>query len=169
MGMDKGRYLELFREREDVVLRNMEEVGKIGDERERSKMYEKSNIPFYMILTQHMMVTLPVKGRLDYHRREPDSWTPETRLSINQQTNDLLYYGDVSPFESSPYGVNILINSRILKSSRPSELRSMIGIEMEQIKWELDVITSNAPVAKDFIDRLNTMHGIVCEERIKRA
>jgi hypothetical protein len=160
--MDSERYLELIRAKEDELIHAMSQLGERSAVERRSidEAYRKLELPDCVVLTPHMMVSLPRSGRLKLHRDEPDSWTVDTGLapiSSDPRERSILYYNDVSSYKESPFGMKIALNSY-----GGDDPITALG----RMNDEVEAIYSNTPVARGFLERINSVHNELCAPNI---
>ncbi len=168
--MDRDRYLELVREREDELIQAMERVGETVDRRDIIESYGKLKIPDCVIITPYLKVSLPRSGSLHLHRDESDSWTQSTGMESNYSGStkgSILYHRDVDTYEESQFAVSVTLNARNLRGENEESLKSSIDELVAKVTEQLFAITSNMPLAQKFIDRMNAVHNKVCAPNIE--
>ena len=164
--MNKDMYLDLVRKKEDKNIQTMENI-KREDMRDLPDIYSRLRIPDCTIITPHLMVSLPRRGILHWHRREPDSWTKHTAFaSQNGSNGSILNYREADTYQESPYAVNITLNSHDLRAENEANLKSVSDALIEKITEQLSAINFYMPLAEESISRINAVHNTICEKNI---
>ncbi|MBU1198274.1 MAG: hypothetical protein KKF46_05135 [Nanoarchaeota archaeon] len=168
--MDRERYLEIIREKEDKIINRVEGIENVGERRDVGESYERLTFPDCVILTPNIMVGLPRSGRLHLHRDELDSWIKSTRLSINYSGStkgSILYHQDMDTYDESPFGVSVKLNAKVLNASDVKEFDSKRQYLIERISKELIAVNSNMALAEEYVARLNAIHNKICAPNIE--
>lgn len=166
--MDRGRYLELVREREDALIQAMEQAGKTG--KNMDEVYRELKIPDCVIVTQYLKVSLPRSGRLHLHRDEPDSWAEKTNMRANYSSStkgSILHYQNIATHEESPFTVNVTLNAKDLIDSELERLKSSGDKLVAKVTEQLSAVTSSIYLAQEFINKINATHNKVCARDIE--
>ena len=154
--MNRERYLELLRNAEEGIIQNIKDLDKIEDKQRISGAYEKLLFPDRMIMTPHILVSLPRYGYLHLHREEPDSWTRMTSLE-----GGILHYSELRIHDESPFGINIKLNAKTQRTI--SEAKETL----KKMDEEVDAVKSNMAIAETFISRINEVHNKICAKDIE--
>ncbi len=168
--MDRNRYLELVRGREDALIQAMEQVGETGESRGTYKVYRDLKVPDCAIVTPYLKVSLPRGGRLHLFRDESDSWTEETRMESHYSEStkgSILYHLDVNTSEESPFAINVTLNAKDLLDANVECLKSSGDKLVVKVSEQLSAVTSSIHIAQEFIDRMNAAHNKACAQNIE--
>ncbi len=155
--MGRDRYLELMRKKENKILQDMESLAETKDN--VNDRYQRLTFPDCVILTPYMFVSLPRRGRLDFHRHELDAWKQDTTLKIS--------YSGSSTYDESPFAMHITLNAQYLKIKDAEKLIMTKDKVLEHISKELSAVKSNMELAEKFIARINEVHNKVSAKDIK--
>lgn len=149
--MDRGRYLELLRAKEDELVASLEASLQATERGAIRDRYTRQRLPESYCITPNLRVCLPRKSRIHLHRAEPDSWSGSTIIESN--------FYDVDTFEESPYGMTLGINAVRLNGDG---LSGKIAGYAERLEKELADVRAKVPHARAIVDRLNDVHNRVC-------
>jgi hypothetical protein len=167
--MDRERYLELVREREDGLIQAIELAGKSTDRGSMDESYRGLKLPDCVIITPYLKVSLPRSGRLHLHRSEADSWTSRTEMDLNYSGStkgSILRHEDVNTYGESPFAVNLTLNAINLQEKNEEGFKSRGEDLVAVITKQLSAVTSSMPIAGKFIERMNAVHHEVCARNL---
>jgi hypothetical protein len=175
--MCREDYLTLVRGQEKKAAEELEALAenaaKIDDRERATKMYERllKNSPDCIVLTQNMLVSLPRRGVLQLHRDEPDSWTMQTRLEENWNSHGhggILHYRDVNTYDENLFAVNIVMNSREMRTATKESMSEARTKILQAQSKELDAVLASMEAVERYLGRLNRVHNIACAENLER-
>lgn len=168
--MDRKRYLELIRDKEDKILNQIECIGDISEKDDIYDSYDKLTFPDCVILTPNILVSLPRGGIFNiednYDTNKPEFWTQKTKLSIkygDYTKGSILNQGDVKPFKESPYEISVKLNAQVLNFPDGKGFGSMSQELLERITKEIAAVNSNMKSAKEFVAKMNAIHNKACD------
>jgi hypothetical protein len=161
--MDRERYLELMRETEDNILNNLALLKLIEDDEHQSDMYRIAILPDCLIMTEHMLVTLPRPGGLKDRGHWTTAWKSETRLETNN-LRSVLEYSPINIYNIDghiPFNLNVVSKSQRLSAADARTLNSLKEETAKETNLQLNAVMSNMKAAEQFIARMNDIHGFV--------
>lgn len=163
--MDRNRYLELIREKEDKLIQAIEQMGETRSRRDISESYKQIKIPDGVIVTPYMIISLPRRGRLHSDTDRPDSWTLNTRLDgkegFQEHYGSILHHRVPSTYNESPFKVSVTLNAHNLENVDAGDKL------LERIGAELNAVKSNIAIADSFVAKMNAAHNTGCALDIK--
>jgi hypothetical protein len=169
--MGREDYLTLARSQEQKAIDKLEalveNIEKIEDHERATNIYTErlKNSPDCTILTPNMLVSLPRRGTLDPFCREPDSWTMQTQLEQHWNGSGhggILHYRDISTYDEGQFAVNIVMNSREMRTATKESLSVAQTRILQAQSKELNAVLTTMDAIARYVGRLNRVHNLAC-------
>jgi len=165
--IDKNKYLESVRAKEEKLINLLERSGEQTEER-ITNLYHNIQFPDCIIVTPYIKVSLPREGTLGLHN-EADPWT--TRMEMINYANNLggsiLNFRNINTYHESPFGIHLDLNYVKLSEEQGSSLMPEIKRIRKLQDQQVEAVVSSIENAQEVIDRLNAVHNRVYASDIK--
>lgn len=135
--MDRDRYLQLLKEKENKLITEAEKDGK----------HEDLSFPNILIITPFLMFSSP----RHFYFREANSWGQSTEIELRCAETD--------KYKESPFGFFVDINAANLYGQNQDRLNSLRHKLFDETAEQLDAVTSNIPILQENLDGLNNLHN----------
>jgi hypothetical protein len=173
--MDRVRYLEIAREKEDFV---MEQMQRVADELESKILpqgrvdshlrdaYSTIRLPDAVIITEYLYVAFPRDGSLEPECSQVDMWDNDSPLGIASTTGSVLKYELLSGWSKKPFGIKIAVNNQQCRSDDADALHKDTARVLDGVGKYISAVTTGvdtncADEIGDYVRQLNRVHEAV--------
>ena len=181
--MDRERYFELMREREERLLSGLEEISRLASEEGEYNSSNKDIIemaydgtgtgrmcpkPYAIldafVITPDFLINFPRKGQLSYHNRN-ESWSDSSEFNARE---GIVKFGEISTGYKSPFSFHYRLNSSPIIARKTDEFTDLINQSNAKITRGVSAILNVMPQIEQYVERLNNMNDIAFRKEIKR-
>lgn len=166
--MDRNRYFDLMRQRQDAAVKALEGFKeRIDTHRERHwdrdcvSEYKRTEIPTGVIMTPHLLITFPSAGELNKYGAN-NSWGAQTELET-----ELVKHHEINTESETPFRMHMILNGAHVVVGNAKEFAEQCGALTGTLGKEISAINQVAPDIQSYIDGLNAVHKTVCAKEIQ--
>ena len=157
--MDREKYLELMRQREDESLTNLEALETMKGKMDLGSLYERCKFPRGMIVTNNLMASFPYPGTFLIGDR--DSWSETTELREKEGRLPS------STHKESPYNINVKLNSLGIRAYTSTDFGLMrTRTIVRGIDRDLQMLERCMESGEKIIIRMNGIHNKLFAQEI---